>query len=259
MTGATLVVVLFSFTSHAAMLWAPAPAKHGHGGHDRHAAKLFKLIDGQGASVQLINPQLKSMEMAIEQGVVKVKSTGMDNYHALVATRSGNGVNESAIRYVYQFGKPSGESPSNIMGLEKSKLEIEPSPYAREHWRYQSGTEARFILRFDGKPLANMEVEFTTSNGSEKKVKTDLAGRFVVDLPRDFAEVNAGRMANHPAELILTAGHSVAGERHLTTFSADYHVNPDNWQSTQLGIAAVAGGSLLAGIILLALRRRENR
>jgi len=253
------VVACFSFTAEAVMQWAPAPAKHGHGGHDRHAAKKFELIDGEGASVQLINPQLKAIEIPVEQGVVKVKSTGMDNYHAIVATRERNGVNESAIRYIYQFGKPSGESPSVIMGLEKSKLEIEPSPYAREHWRYYGNTDAVFVLRFDGKPLANSTVFLKTENGTTEKFLTDMDGKITVPLPDDFSNVKPGRMGNRASEFVLSANYSDGEISHVTTFSSAYHANPEHWQSTGLGVAVMAGGMFLGGLVSWRTRRRKEK
>lgn len=257
--GASLAVALFNFTAHAAMLWSPAPAKHGHGGHDRHAAKSYLLHDGAGASIQLINPKLNAMPMTAEQGRVSVKAMGMDNYHALVATRSDGSHHESAVRYVYMFGKPSGESPSLLMGHEKAALELEPAPYAREHWRYLTSTDALFILRFKGDPVAFADVKMTTGNGTRLEFKSDAEGRLSIPLPEDFPAVKPGRMGNRPAEFVLSATHESNGKTFATTFSADYHINPDHWQSTPLGLAVVGGGMLLGGLITWRSRRRKEK
>jgi len=260
MMGVTLVVALFSFHAEATMYWAPAPVDHGHnGGHDRHAAKQYLLVNGDGASAQLIDPTQKATDVPVENGRVKVRSTGVDNYHALVATKQSGQTQESAVRYVYMFGRPSGESPAALMGMEKASLEVEPAPYAREHWRYQAGKDVHFILRFNSEPLRGGVVKVHTSNGSVHELKSDLNGRVTYSIPRDFADVKSGRMANHPAELILTARHKSGGVKHITTFTADYHVNPDNWQSTTLGLSLIAGSVVLALLALITLRRREKR
>ena len=254
--GATLAVVLFNFTAHAAMTWAPAPMKQGHGGHDRHAGKPFVLHDGEAASLVLINPKLVSKPMSIEQGRVTVTSTGMDNYHALVATRKRGDLHESAVRYVYMFGKPSGESPSDIMAYEKSALEIEPAPYAREHWRYFSDRSALFVIRYQGEVLPGAAITMATSNGSEAELKADANGLLRVLLPEDFSDIKPGRMANRAAEFILTARYEEAGKTYLSTLSSAYHVNPNHWQSTTLGVVVVVAGMMVGGLVFVRKRRK---
>jgi len=257
--GITLAVSLFSFTAQAAMYWSPAPAKHGHGGHDRHAPKVFVLSEGAGAELALITPKPNQIPLQAEQGRVTIKPTGMDNYHALVATRDQGKGHESAIRYVYMNNKPSGESPSDIMAYEKSVLEIEPAPYAREHWRYYSNTEAVFVLRFKGKPLANTTVLLNTANGTIEQLQSDGEGVLTVLLPEDFSAIKAGRMGNRPSEFVLTLSHSEGEQVFTTTLSSDYHINPEHWQSTPLGLLTVLGGMALGGFITVRRRRRKEK
>jgi len=257
--GATLAVALFSFNAQAAMHWSPAPMKHGHGGHDRHAAKGYLLHDGVGASIELVNPKLNTMPLQAEQGRVNVKAMGMDNYHALVGTRSDGNHHESAVRYVYMFGKPSGVSPSLLMGHEKAALEIEPAPYAREHWRYLSNTDAAFIIRFKGQPLAFSDVSMATGNGTNSVFKSDAEGRLIIPLPEDFPAAKPGRMGNRPSELLLTVTHQDAAQTFTSSFSSDYHINPEHWQSTELGLAVVGGGMLIGGFMTLRKRRRKEK
>ncbi|MDT8376822.1 MAG: hypothetical protein RQ867_08855 [Mariprofundaceae bacterium] len=264
--GATLAAALCSFTAaEAAMHWAPAPVEHssghgGHGGHSRNAAKPFMLVEGDGASLSLINPKLNATPVTAERSRVAIKPTGMGNYHALVATRSTGEQHESAIRYIYMSGEPSGESPSRLVGHEKSELEIEPAPLAREHWRYYSATEAVFILRFRGKPLADATITLATGNGTTSEFRTDVRGRVTVPLPEDFSMIKPGRAGNKPSEFVVTASHSDGGQTYITTFSSAYSVNPKHWQSTELGLATVLGGMLLGGgIITIGRRRRKEK
>ncbi len=257
--GATLVVALFSFTAQAAMVWSPVPVEKGHGGHDRRAGKSYLLENGDGANLHLISPKLESKEISAISGRVSVKPMGMDNYHALVAIRNIDHRHESAIRYVYMFGKPSKESPSRLMGYEKSALEIEPAPYAREHWRYYSSTDAQFIIRFKGEVIAGAEVIMQTSNGTRSTFTSDAEGRLTVPLPEDFSDVKAGRRANRAAEFMLTTEREDGADIYITSFSAGYHVNPNHWQSTELALAVVAGGMLLGGLITWRSRRRKEK
>jgi len=263
--GATLAVALFSINAQAAMHWAPAPKvqSHGHGGHggghDRHAGKPFLLNDGEGAEAQLMSPSKAVKPLTLQHGKVSVKAMGTGNYHALLATRSVDGLHESAVRYIYMHGKPSGVSPSLLIGHEKSALEIEPAPLAREHWRYYSNTDAQFIVRFQGKPLAGAKVSLLTGNGSSAEFTADAKGLVTIPLPEDFAYEKPGRMANPASEFLLTAEHSAGTQRHITTFSYGYHVNPEHWQSTELGMAVVAGGMLIGGFMTLRKRRRKEK
>jgi hypothetical protein len=267
--GATLVVALFSFTAEASMHWVPAPAVKGHGhaghggghggGNSRHAGETYLLHGGEGAETQLMSPHLAVKALQPEQGRVSVKAMGTGNYHALVAKRSAGELHESAIRYIYMNGKPSGVSPSLLIGHEKSALEIEPAPLAREHWRYYSGTDAVFVIRYRGEPLAGAGLTMTTGNGSSAEFTADATGRVTVPLPQDFTYEKPGRAANPPAEFLLTARHGDDGQRFITTFSYDYHINPQHWQSTELGLAMVGGGMLLGGFMTLRKRRRKEK
>ena len=265
MYGKILLFLVLGLTAQPlqafAMHWMPAPAAHGkgHGGHDRNAAKGFTLVDGEGATLSMINPQLNVKPLTANHGMVAIKPTGMNNYHVLVATRTDGTLHESAIRYIFMHGKPSGESPSLLIKHEKAALEIEPAPLAREHWRYYSGIEARFILRFQGKPLAASVVTLTTGNGTHSSYTTDAEGGVTLLLPEDFADVKSGRMNNKPAEFLLAAKHGDNGQTYVTTFASGYYVNPDAWQSTSLGLYTMVGAMLLAGVITFGTRRRKEK
>jgi len=207
----------------------------------------------------MINPLLDVKSLASNHGMVAIKPTGMNNYHALVATRTAGNRQESAVRYIFMHGKPPGESPSLLIKHEKAALEIEPAPLAREHWRYLGGEEARFQLRFHGKPLAATAVTLMTGNGTSAEFTTDAKGYLSISLPDDFAQVKPGRANNRPSEFVLSASHSDGGEQFATTFSSAYYTNPSHWQSLSGGLMVAAGGMLLGGVITFATRRRKEK
>lgn len=239
-----LILLLSALLSpaQAALTWQPAPAGDGH-----PRAKALLLKDGEGARVRLILPSLTEKTLEIEDRPLVLRGTGMDNYHALVASRSTGPLHETAIRYVYLHGKPSGHSPSALTAAHKARLEIRPDPLPREHWRYQANHPAAWQLLFDGRPLAEAEVMLATSQGSRLALNTDARGRLRTALPDDFAETKPGRRGNRPAEFVLEARHQAGEETFITRLSAAYSVDDGHWKPTSAG-AAVLGGGLLLGL-----------
>lgn len=228
---------------------------HGHGGH--RSGKPFYLQQAQGAEAEVWFPTLVRRPLNVnEQGVVKLSSTGVNNYHLLYARRKGEASDEVALRYHYLNGKPTGESPRRLLSYRKAALDIVPSPLTREHQRYYSGRVASYTLLFKNRPLASQELVVTTSNGTSLKLKSDEAGRVVVAIPEDFDNIKAGRRANRPAEFVLSASYNDQGVAYSTTLSADYHVNPSHWQSNGGGLLAMLAG--FAGGLLVIRRQRKR-
>jgi len=244
MKRSTILLVLATWLSpaQAALTWEPAPTDGSH-----HRGAELKLTDGQGAEARLILPDLSTREVTLDGASVSIPGTGMNNYHALVATRHDGDRHETAIRYPYLHGKPSGHSPSELTTADKARLEIRPTPLPREHQRYQASHEAAWRLLFDGRPLADTAVALTTSQGSRLDLETDDRGRLRVELPDDFSDTRPGRRANRPAEFVIQARHQTGEGTFLTRFSAAYYVDDGHWKSTWAG-AAVLGGGLFLGL-----------
>ena len=239
----------------AAMHWQPAPKKPGMH-QNRMAAKEFVLTQPDGAVLSILHPDLVSTKLvSSEHGRVKVKSTGKDNYHALIASRQAGNSTETAIRYVYMRGKPSGHSPSELVASSKSELEIVPAPFPREHSRYQSNDQRFFRLLFKGEPLAGHNVNVETSFGTTFYANSDETGLLNITIPDDFTNVKTGRRNNPAAEWRITAVHNQGVHSYLTVVSAPYSVNPSHWQPLSWGLLTVAGGMLVTG--MMSVRRRK--
>lgn len=249
-----LVLAIWLSPAQAALIWEPAPSGDDHG---RGTGLL--LADGQGAEARLILPDLSEREVALEEGSLTLSGTGMDNYHALVATRDDGDVHETAIRYVYLHGKPSGHSPSELTTADKARLEIRPDPLPREHQRYQANHQAAWRLLFDGRPLTEAAVTLSTSHGSRLERETDARGRLQVELPDDFPETHPGRRANRPAEFVLQVRHQEDGGTFVTRYSAAYFVDDGHWKPTWAGFAVLGGGLFLGLGLGPWIRRRLAR
>lgn len=252
--GALLLSMTLSLAADAfAMQWQPAPQKHG----GRMAAKMFHLEQGEGAHAYLLHPDLEKQPLGTvdQQGMLKFRPSGKENYHALVAVRESEQLTEAAIRYVFLHGKPVGRSPSELTHSDKLELEIVPNPLPREHWRHVANQEVAFLLRFRGRPLGNFPVSVSTSNGSKLEFRTDAKGLLTISVPDDFESVRPGRRNNPPAEWRIKASYEKAGYQFRTVYSEAYHADPKHWQPLSWGLAAVAGGMLVTGVV--GFRRRS--
>lgn len=267
-------VFLCSGTAHAELRWSPKASSmnhgwmpvqlqlkgtgqvklqtSGHGGHNPRRGKTVYLQDSTGAKLWMITPTLetRTLELEDERGKLKVPSTGMDNYHALVASREEGGLHESSLRYVSLRGKPSGRSPAEMMANNKLPLEIVPDPMAREHGRFLSQKENDFIIRFKGKPVSDVWVGLSTSNGSELEATSDAEGRVSFTLPDDFKNIQSGRRKNKPAELTLRTGYVDGEMLYRTNFTTPYSVNPSHWKSNSVGLFMLVFG-FVSGIVVM--------
>ncbi|GAB4354364.1 MAG: hypothetical protein Kow006_20080 [Gammaproteobacteria bacterium] len=229
-----------------------------HGGHVGHrGAEVLHLTDPENTQISLWHSDLRRTVLTTDNGALQLKPTGVDSYHALVAERTSDNGHESAMRYVVLRGKPSGHSPAELLALEKVPLEIVPDPLPREHHRYLSERPAKFLLRFQGKPLADAAVIVQTSNGAHYELTTDTDGRFEIQLPGDFGPVKAGRRRNPPADFVVRTQHRASGKYYRASLSAPYYVNPRHWQSNRTGLAAALSG-FAVGLGILGIASRHS-
>lgn len=249
------LLCLATLDASASLVIRPKPMD-GHQ-HDRRAGKVFLITGHENSSVMMLTPDLQEQPLDIQNGQITFKPTGKDNYHALIVKRIHNNVEETAIRYVYGFGKPTGRSPSELTALSKSDLEIIPDPLPREHWHYKAGMQAAFIIHYKGEPVTPAKVSLSTSNASILQSNTDSQGRVVFNLPDDFAETLAGNNANKPGEILIHVKHSDNQKQYASWLSADYEVNPAHWRKTDLGIM-VASGGFIFGVLMTGLGFRKE-
>jgi hypothetical protein len=207
------------------------------------------LMFGEGAVARLWKPDLSIQPLEVKDGGIALPATGMGNYHALVVEQDWGYSKDILIRYEYMRGKESDYSPSKLANAEKAPLEIVPDPIPREHYRYLSGSQWDFLVRYKGDVIAGLPVVLETEFGSRLEAITDVEGRVSFQLPDDFPEVKPGRRNNSPAELWLTTHYDDGEITYQARLSAPYHVNPSHWQSTGLAAAVFVFGLLAGGFI----------
>jgi hypothetical protein len=240
-----------------AIYWAPHGCDDGvktaskHGGHGKGESAMFALMNTEtNAHAYLILPDLSEQNLTFKRNTLMLPKPSIGGYYAMVA--KGYDMNEtfSAIRYLSLQGRPAKVSPTLLTALPKSALEIVPDPLHREHDRYTASKSYRFLLHFQGKPLANTAVTLETHDTVAHTYTTDQAGAFSIALPNDFKNVKVGRSENKPSEFLLSTQHRFGEHLYKSTLSMPYSLNPnDFWQSQSYGAGAIFIG-FLGGLFL---------
>ena len=263
-----ITALLFALSLNAGNFinWQPPVAKASSNDHSQHGgrkAKQLQLHNSNPAAatqVYYLMSTLEKRDLTLEDDLVTLPRTGVDNYHALVVNQAHENSVSSSIRYIYNYGRPSKTSPTKITQIHKSELEIQPAPLPREHDHYTGSNYYKFELHFKDEVLPNTLITFSTSNGHEETIKSDEDGGFCVTMPNDFKEVKAGRRANRPSEFILKTSHLHEGITYTTTFAMPYHVNPiDYWQTQTLAVVLVIMGLIIGIFMFRNIHKKKKR
>lgn len=247
--------------------WAPHVSHgsdHSHGenakhrGHGMGETTLLHAIHCEGnSSVVLIKPDLSKDDLNLSDNTLNLPKNSIGGYYTLILNHHSANQVDSAIRYLSQQGRPSKISPTRLTALPKTDLEIVPNPLHREHDRYTASKSYRFLLHFQGKPLANTPITLETRNTPAQTYTTDSTGAFSITLPNDFQNVQVGRSENKPSEFLIVAQHTDNNLTYTSTLTMPYFVNPnDYWQSQPYGAGVIFIG-FLGGLFLY--RRTKNK
>lgn len=181
---------------------------------------------------------------------------GLEGYYALLVEQQQDNLVESEIQYFYKNGRPFSSKPVDLFSLEKTNLEIEPTPHPAEHNVYNSGKTWQFKVRFNGKPLDNSLVTLETENGTKSELKTDINGFISIIFPEDFTDIKPGLRANQPAGFRLTANTEQESKKYRFSFVGKYHVSPSHWQTLEGGFWVAVFGLLFGVLISLRLKSK---
>lgn len=240
-------------------LLLPAMARGG----DRAAAVLRPMgIEAAEVQVAAADGPAERRRVGYPVGPdgARIQAAGpmVGNYHWLTARQESD--NEVRVASsVWYFGNP-GVAPTELLKESRHELEIVPQPLPREHSSYRESEKWRFLVRWQGQPLANQPLTLETEFGSRSRYVTDAAGVATVLFPRDMAppaEGAAGQEGHGPrrAKFVLATERTgeADGRRYLTAFNFTYSADPDRERSLAWGAAFGALGMVAATPLL---RRR---
>lgn len=162
---------------------------------------------------------------------------------------------------VYYFGERGAKNPTAMFMQQKYELEIVPQPYPREHSRYRADEDWRFLVRFNGQPLANQKVVLETQNGSKAEFVSDAQGVVTVHLPNDFkaeeeTAQNAGKHSHgvRASDFVLAVEHAEGGKTYITAFNGSYRPDAFDKRSLAMGL----GFTLIGGLCAVPLLRQRK-
>lgn len=212
------------------------------------STRLFEFPPGKETSIA--NP-LEDFG----DGSYKIESRGIGNYHWVTA-EDQNGLRfASTVKY---FSNP-GPAPREMLEQDKVKLEIRPLILPREHGRFRANEQWDFLVKLDGKPLANTEVNMQTSNGSNLRTMTSAQGIANLTFPDDFntqPDPHAHHKGGHGGHRRPSAEFAVWIEHHGMTSAFNYKYSPDAFTNKVVlpAVGLLFAGSLITGFSLFRKR-----
>lgn len=234
----------------------------GRGG-DRAVAKLavknlqpaeLEVFAAEGPADRL----RRQFPVAPEGTQIEAVTPKTGNYHWVSAREEAEG-KVTVASTAYAFGNP-GAAPTALLLKQKSELEIIPQPLPREHGSYRESDKWKFLLRFNGQPLANKELKLETEFGTKTAFTSDAKGLVTVLFPLDFKPADPANKAHdqhmgpRKGKFVLAAEHDEGGKHYLTAFN--YAYSPD--ATTGKNMMAGAGFGVFGMLLAVPLLRRKK-
>lgn len=234
-------------------------------GGDR-AAALLKPRGIQVATVTVYAPDGPEGRLRVDYPVgaegARIESAAPQagNYHWVVARQEIPGeVPEVRVASTAWYFSNPGPAPTELLRRSRHELEIVPDPLPREHGSYRESEKWRFLVRWQGRPLAGQPLTLETEFGSRTTAQTDDQGYATVLFPRDFKAAPGDETGGHGrrrARFVVATEREDGGRRYLTAFNHSYAQDDDRDRSLAWGAAFGLVGMIGA---LPLLRRRAAR
>lgn len=250
-----------------AMAWTGYPIlKTRMGGESRERATVTVVpqnivADGIAAWSNNLEDEHGRRQLPLEMAGAKLDKPESGGFHWLSA-REEQGGNVRVASTVYYFGERGAEDPTAMFMTPKHELEIIPQPYPREHSRYRANEDWKFLVRFNGQPLAGQKVAMETQNGTKSESVSDAQGVITVHLPDDFKveekQKEAGGRGMRGSDFVLATEHADGGRTYLTAFSGSYGKNAFDQRSVAMGIGFTLLGMFGAAPLLRQRKARKN-
>ncbi|GAB4120737.1 MAG: hypothetical protein Fur0040_00240 [Sideroxydans sp.] len=202
-------------------------------------------------------------QLPMELAGASLDQPATGGFHMLIA-REEQGDSVRVASTVYYFGERGAQNPTAMFMQQKNELEIIPQPHPREHSRYRANEDWRFLVRFNGQPLANQKVILETSNGSRQELVTDAAGLLHFHVPDDFKPVEEKKEgAGHDhgmrrgADFVLATEHADNGKTYLSAFNSSYGPDAFDRRSLAMGLGFTLLG--MAGAAPLLRQKKTGK
>lgn len=199
-------------------------------------------------------------QLPLEMAGARLDKPESGGFHWLSA-REEQGGQVKVASTVHFFSDRGAQNPTALFMQPKHELQIIPQPYPREHSRYRANEDWKFLVHFNGKPLAGQTVFMETANDSKVELVSDAQGVITVHIPDDFkAETRQKSAGSHEharrsSDFVLATEHAEGGKSYLTAFNASYGKDAFDQRSLAMGL----GFTLLGMIGAVPLLRQRKK
>lgn len=170
---------------------------------------------------------------------------GIGHYHWIEGQNKSSD-SEFTLATVHYFSLP-GPSPTAMLQLGKSRLEIIPQPVPREFSTYRAGEKWAFLVRFDQRPLRDYLVTLYTLGQLKQTFLSDAEGVVQVVMPPfqvsqtpETQSAHQTRRQVQPFQLAVEV--SADAKRFTTVFQYEYGPPPLAGRHPALGWLVVGLG-----------------
>lgn len=243
------------------MAWTAFPMlKAKIGGEGRERRVVTVVPQGMAAnSIEAYSNNLEEAEwrrkLPLDMAGAKLDKPESGGYHWLAA-REEQADSVRVASTVHFFSERGGQNPTAMFMQQKHELEIIPQPYPREHSRYRANEEWKFLVRFNGNPLASQKVNLETANGTRAELASDAHGVVTVRIPDDFETETRQKPAGahdhgrRGSDFVLATEHAEGGKNYLTAFNSSYGPDAFDQRSLAMGLGFTLLGMIGAAPLL---------
>lgn len=248
--------------------WTAFPtlkARMGGEGRDRRMVTVIPLnivANSIDAYSNNIKDEKGRRQLPLEMAGARLDKPAAGGFHWLSA-REEQGDRVKVASTVHFFSERGGQNPTALFMQQKHELEIIPQPYPREHSRYRANEDWKFLVRFNGKPLATHIVLLETANGTKAELLSDSQGVVTVHIPDDFkTETRQKTAGSHEhgrrsSDFVLATEHAEGGKTYLTAFNAGYGTDAFYQRDLAMGLGFTLLGMI--GAVPLLRQRKDKK
>lgn len=202
-------------------------------------------------------------QLQLDMAGARLDKPATGGFHWLAA-REEQGDQVRVASTVHFFSERGAQNPTAMFMQQKHELEIIPQPYPREHSRYRANEDWKFLVRINGKPLADQKVLLETANGTKAELASDAQGMVTVRIPDDFkteTRQKTGGSHDHgrrSADFVLATEHAESGKSYLTAFNGSYGPDAFDQRSLAMGLGFTLLG-MIGAVPLLRHRKQAKQ